>query len=473
MGVKWFKTKLSTINLDNTFRFDYKYNSFLNDGGWNLFNSKFNNLIPLRNILIPFYENFNFEDDLEYNGIPTGKEYLDQFGEIISTQIITKDEHPNRLKYKINENCVLISSLKGARIPALSFDFDLSNYVFSNAFYVFKIKENWSKKFILYLLRTEKVKNIIDNNIYRGIGISTYKEEDLLKILIPKIDLKKQLEIIDQIQPIEAEIIIFKNSKQKPLDIINKVFGEEFDFDWELCDKYINSKFHKAKFTEIANDEFKFDISLKYKKAFELAKNNSNINWITLNELVTVKGGKRLPKGEIVLEDETDYKYIRVDDLSWDGNFDIDNIKYITENNHLSIKNYIAKKDDILLTIVGATIGKCGIVPEELDKENITENFARLIIKDKEKFNPIFILYSLMSRISQFQFSEYSGKSSQGKLALFRIKKTIIPLIEYYKQAEIVEKIKSQIDAQNSIDHQIEQKQQQINQLIENAIKKV
>jgi len=38
-------------------------------------------------------------------------------------------------------------------------------------------------------------------------------------------------------------------------------------------------------------------------------------------------------------------------------------------------------------------------------------------------------------------------------------------------QAQIVEKIKSQIDAQNIIDQQIEAKQQQINDIIENAIK--
>ena len=171
MGVVTFNSKLSFLNVDNTFRIDYKYNSFLNSGGWNLFKSNSKKLIPLKEILIPFYENFEFEDDIEYSGVPTGKDYLDQFGEIISTQLITKEEHPDRLKYKVDSDCVLISSLKGARIPALSFDIDLSNYVFSNAFYVFKINESWSKKFILHLLRTEKIKNIIDNNFIQQLLI--------------------------------------------------------------------------------------------------------------------------------------------------------------------------------------------------------------------------------------------------------------------------------------------------------------
>jgi type I restriction enzyme S subunit len=57
-------------------------------------------------------------------------------------------------------------------------------------------------------------------------------------------------------------------------------------------------------------------------------------------------------------------------------------------------------------------------------------------------------------------------KISSSELLNFRF-----PLPEKNKQALIVTKIKTQLDAQNIIDSQIEQKQQQINDIIENAIK--
>ena len=82
------------------------------------------------------------------------------------------------------------------------------------------------------------------------------------------------------------------------------------------------------------------------------------------------------------MDEDTGYRYIRVEDLDSFGHFNIESIKFISEANHNTIQNYIANTDDLLLTIVGATVGKCGILPKELDGENISENFARLIIND-------------------------------------------------------------------------------------------
>ena len=186
----------------------------------------------------------------------------------------------------------------------------------------------------------------------------------------------------------------------------------------------------------IKNGTLEFDKSITVGQAFDKYKYFSSTKWKSFStdngkKIVEVKGGKRLPKGENILEEDTGYKYIRVDDLSWSGFFDYDNVKYITYENHLAIKNYISNTDDILLTIVGATVGKCGLVTDEIDGHNITENFARLIIKDKTKYFPQYVTYCLQSKICQLQVDEFTGKGSQGKLALFRVKKIRIPDIEF------------------------------------------
>jgi type I restriction enzyme S subunit len=254
MGVNYHKSKLSIQNSDYFLRLDYKYHSVIDISGWDIFQTNCEKLIPLREILTPCYSIFEYDDEFEYNGILTGREYLSEFGDIISVQTVTKDEHPNRLRYKADENCILISSLKGARIPALSFDFDISNYVFSNGFYIFKVNSEWSKKFVLYLLRTEKIKSLLDNNIFRGIGISAYKEEDLLKILIPKILIENQKKSVEKIEPIEIDIANLKNSKLKPIDIINKVFGDEFNFDWNEFDRLKSQKIFNATLADFSNN---------------------------------------------------------------------------------------------------------------------------------------------------------------------------------------------------------------------------
>lgn len=277
--------------------------------------------------------------------------------------------------------------------------------------------------------------------------------------------------IVQKIEPIEKSIGVLKEKVLSNEIVINKVFANHFGFDIENADKKKRELVHYASLEDLANEELKFDISLKYRYIFlKYIKNPSNIEWIELGKLVDVKGGKRLPKGQNITEEETDYKYIRVDDLSWSGVFDLENIKYISEENHKAIKNYIAKENDILLTIVGATVGKCGLVPLELDGENITENFARLIIKDKENYLPEYVNYCLQSKTSVYQIDEYKGRGSQGKLALFRIKKIKMPKIGKTQQQEIVDEIKAELDKQELLKQQITTERNKIDDIVEKSI---
>ena len=62
------------------------------------------------------------------------------------------------------------------------------------------------------------------------------------------------------------------------------------------------------------------------------------------------------------------------------------------------------------------------LITKILDGENITENFSRLIIKSKE-YLPEYVNYCLQSKLCSVQIEEFKGRGSQGKLALFRIKK--------------------------------------------------
>ena len=62
-----------------------------------------------------------------------------------------------------------------------------------------------------------------------------------------------------------------------------------------------------------------------------------------------------------------------------------------------------------MITIVGATVGKCGLVPKDLDGYNITENFVGLIVKNKKEYLPEYLLFCLMSKTSIYQIDEYKG----------------------------------------------------------------
>ncbi len=161
--------------------------------------------------------------------------------------------------------------------------------------------------------------------------------------------------------------------------------------------------------------------------------------WNQLKNFVQIKGGKRLPKGQKLLEEKTPYPYVRVSDFNDFGSIDLDSIQYITEGLHKQIKNYIISKDDIYISIAG-TIGKTGIVPNELDGANLTENAAKLVF-DNSEYNKNYLLYFSNSVPFLEQIGLATKVVAMPKLALTRLKEVYIPLPPISEQQRIVSKL--------------------------------
>ncbi|AYJ78072.1 restriction endonuclease subunit S [Aliarcobacter cryaerophilus] len=161
--------------------------------------------------------------------------------------------------------------------------------------------------------------------------------------------------------------------------------------------------------------------------------------WKKLDDFVSIKGGKRIPKRKKLLETKTNYPYIRVTDFNDFGSIDLNNIQYITEDIYNEIKNYIISKDDIYISIAG-TIGKTGIIPNELDGANLTENAAKFVF-DNSKYDKFFLLYFTNSIPFLEQIGLATKTVAMPKLALTRLKEVEIPLPPFEEQKRIVAKL--------------------------------
>ncbi len=187
-----------------------------------------------------------------------------------------------------------------------------------------------------------------------------------------------------------------------------------------------NSHYEKRGFEEVCIDaELPFDIPDSW-------------CWARLDNIITVRGGKRLPKGEKLLESPTDHVYIRVTDMK-NNSVDLNDLHYIDDKVYREISNYIITKDDIYIVIVGSTIGKVGIIPNELDGMNLTENAARLTpyLVDKE-----YLLLALQTEYLQRQFLDKTNQVGQPKLALIRLKTSLIPIPPLEEQKRIAQMYK-------------------------------
>jgi type I restriction enzyme, S subunit len=162
-----------------------------------------------------------------------------------------------------------------------------------------------------------------------------------------------------------------------------------------------------------------------------------------IKEIAEIKGGKRLPKGESIQDEKTDYPYIRVTDFTDDGTIDVNSVKYMTGSVQEQIKRYIITSKDLYISIAG-TIGKTGIIPKELENANLTENAARLVFKSNIKINNRFIYYFTLSDNFKDQVGLATKTVAQPKMALTRLAEVELPIpsIEVQnKEVQIFDKL--------------------------------
>ena len=141
-----------------------------------------------------------------------------------------------------------------------------------------------------------------------------------------------------------------------------------------------------------------------------------------------------MPKGEKFAETVTPFPYIRVTDLA---NFSIDtsDLRYLTPEIQATIERYTISKNDVYISIAGS-IGITGMIPARLDGANLTENAAKLVLKE-DVIAPRFLMYYLASEVAQTEIRGQTVKNAQPKLALVRIASLEIPLPPLPEQRKI------------------------------------
>jgi type I restriction enzyme, S subunit len=251
-------------------------------------------------------------------------------------------------------------------------------------------------------------------------------------------ELKQQMKLKEQLQQgVLQEAIQGKLVPQDPNDEPASVLLKRIKEEKERLIK--EGKIKKQKpLPEITEDEIPYNLP----KGWE---------WVRLGDITTIKGGKRIPVGYSCTDTPTDHIYIRVTDMKYNSIDDTD-LKYVTEDVYSKIKDYIIEKDDLYITIAG-TIGKVGVIPEKFHHMNLTENAARIIIHRIDKY---YLLYSLFSDFMQNQFIDKTNQVGQPKLALIRLKTSLIPVPPLVEQKRIVEKISQLLSLCDELEKRIE-----------------
>ncbi|MFI3188593.1 MAG: restriction endonuclease subunit S [Methylococcales bacterium] len=185
--------------------------------------------------------------------------------------------------------------------------------------------------------------------------------------------------------------------------------------------------------------------------------------WVKLEDVCDIKGGKRLPNGTDFSKQKTDYPYIRVTDFL-KGSVRTDNLKYIDDDTRKKISRYIIQKENVYISIAGS-IGLVGIIPEVLHNASLTENAARLIIKNESILNRDFLSNFLGSDLGQEKIRLRTNTVGQPKLALTRIATIEIPLPPPDKQTQLANYLSEKLATVEQLKTTLQTQLDSINQL--------
>jgi type I restriction enzyme S subunit len=166
-----------------------------------------------------------------------------------------------------------------------------------------------------------------------------------------------------------------------------------------------------------------------YRKTFveNIDKENLPEGWYLahLGEVCSIKGGKRLPKGEELQQEKNFHPYIKVADMCTSKYLILTGAyQYVDDEIQKQISRYIVNTNDIILSIVG-TIGNVNVIDNTLNNANLTENCVKLT--NLSKISHHYLYLYLVSTEGRSAIEQGIVGGVQGKLPIYNIEK--IPVI--------------------------------------------
>jgi len=163
-----------------------------------------------------------------------------------------------------------------------------------------------------------------------------------------------------------------------------------------------------------------------------LSFEDSEVDWKALGELTSLITKGTTPKNYT----DTGIAFIKTE--AFDGTYiNTNKLSFIDEEtHHKELKRSILNHNDILITIAGATIGKCAIVPKEILPANTNQALA--IIRLNADVNLKYVFHLIKSNNLRKYIEQNIKGSAQPNLNLEQLNNFIIPYPSPEEQERIV-----------------------------------
>ncbi|WP_412499525.1 restriction endonuclease subunit S [Shewanella indica] len=177
----------------------------------------------------------------------------------------------------------------------------------------------------------------------------------------------------------------------------------------------------------------------------------------TLGEHTIKVGSGVTPKGGSKAYVDTGIPLIRSQNVLF-GKFKLDDVAFITEQQHEKMKGSQLQPKDVLLNITGASIGRCAVLPADFEEGNVNQHVC--IIRMSQAITPEFCGWFLNSNLGQKQIWNLQAGGNREGLNFQQIRSFRIPVLTIEEQCSIVEILSTVSDKLNLLEQQKAETQQ-------------
>ena len=192
-------------------------------------------------------------------------------------------------------------------------------------------------------------------------------------------------------------------------------------------------------------------------------------NGMTLGNICSKIGSGKTPKGGEKTYTISGIPFIRSQNVL-NGTMDISEIKHIDTSTFREMAGSAVYKNDILLNITGASIGRCCIVKDELCPANVNQHVC-IIRFDEKQANRQFVMNCLLSeQLGQFQINSYQAGGNREGLNFQQVSKIWMPCPPIPEQQRIASILSTQDKVIELKEKLLEEKKQQKKYLMQQLL---
>jgi type I restriction enzyme S subunit len=313
--------------------------------------------------------------------------------------------------------------------------------------HIFKVTSRIDKKFLFYLV-TAYIRQL-EKRIH-GTGMQHITKSKFESFEIPLPPLNEQLRIVSKVEELFSFLDAGVESLRKVQAQLKRYRQAvlKYAFEGKLTEEWRRT--HKDQIKPVRKDFITYSSDGEdFPEEWTTVRLESVSNLITKGESPHWQGFDYVEQG---------VTFIRSENVLW-GEVNLSNTERIPEKFHEKLKRSQVKAGDVLVNLVGASIGRCGVVPTSIEKANVNQAVA--IVRLNEPLLPSYLMYFLLSPKMQETLRNSRVETARPNISLQDLRQLMISLPSLSEQMRIVDEIERRFSiaekTKESVNNNIEQ----------------